>query len=50
MLQPLQHIQYTATAKITVITTVMAIKILILIITILYNKEINADDKVLQQL
>ena len=50
MLQPLWHRQYTAITNITVITTIMAIIILISIITILYNKAINADVKVLQQL
>ena len=49
MLQPLRHIQYTAIMNILVITTIMAIIILISILSVLYNKAINVDVKVLQQ-
>ena len=49
MLQPLRYIQYTAIMNITVITSIMAIIILLSIINILYNKAINADVKVLKQ-
>ena len=40
MLQPLRQIQYTAITNFTVITTSMAI---IIFITILYTKAINAE-------
>ena len=49
MLQPIRHIQYTAIMNILVITTIMAIIIFISISSVLYNKAINADVKVLQQ-
>ena len=50
MLQPVRHIQYTANTNIKVITTIMVIIFFISILGILYNKAINADVKVLQQL